>query len=1253
MTYEMQERCSCCGGKFVFDGSTSLVKCPMCGHTNSVAAFENELYLLRTEAAAGEEAGRQLEEARKEKDETQRKLNDTFARFDKLQEQQEINHLMLESIAREYSEETGKQAAMLTLLETLERETGKQGDLISRLMTSMTAGQQSAADKIRTLQELSETLLHTQSDQALQAKAMGEMVSRIYSLQTDAQEKNTLAIDFMQWMQQMKVEERARLDRICASSTVILSGQKELDEKIDRLQGSVRKIQDTIKSFHGRYEQDRLEEMRRLFRQAENLQFDRAYDQAETLYRQIILRFGGDAEVYWRLILCHYCVEYQVNDFGEYVPTILNPDLTAPEEIPLRRDFAWQLSDQSRVDEDQRKNYETALGEIDRILGKYRQIAGREKYDVFISVKQDDNLGNKTLDSETAAGLYEYLTGKGLRVFNSDAFLLPAGEDFEPYIIAALLSARTMIVVGTRPEYLMARWVRNEWERFEWLKRKEAAVSGKSERLLLCLAAGSMQPRDLPRGLNPDQETVIDGPGAYEQLFRMMKKEQKEQEFTARDPAKDRPEKQAGAAAPGTDAASAVLNQMAYQLLNGEYDEVWQTYENMLEEGLYMNYGMIHLYALCAQKHVPDENSLISPDILLEEEELFRIAVRFGRMEDQSLLGDLEKKSRAVRKAQKEKTPESEEETDAAGWYRRGVAARENGDEAEALEFYKKAAEQGHIDAERYVGWAYNNGAGTEKDVQQSFIWYRKAAEAGDAVSQHWTGWFLEKGIGTEKDESGAFYWYEKSAQQGIIESLRNLAYLYLNGSGTEKDEKRAAELYLKAANAGDVTAQGWAGWFYEWGRGIEKDYDEAVRWYQMAAEKGNSAALRNLGRCYFKGRGVQKNAEEAVRLFRDAASAGDSEGQFWLGYCYGTGEGVKQDDEKAAFFFREAAVQGDTDAMNWLGIFCEQGRGVEQNYPEAFRWYQKSADLGHAQARYNLASCYRRGVGTEKNNEKAADWYMKAANQGHVTAQDWLGWCFENGIGVQKNPGEAVLWYQKAAEAGNADAMTNLGHCLLNGTGTDRNEKAAFELFLKASELGSAAGTNWTGWCYERGCGTVRDSYQAAAYYRKAAEKGLAIAQRNIGVCCHNGLGVHQNDAEAFFWYRKAAAQGDASAQFFLGTFYETGTGTAKDPVQAVSCYQRAADQGHAEAQAYLGVCYLKGIGVKENSRLAVSWLQKSAWKDDKVGQYWLGFCYENGKGVAKERNQAVQWYQKSAAQGFKPAQEALKKPKKWHLFG
>ena len=62
----------------------------------------------------------------------------------------------------------------------------------------------------------------------------------------------------------------------------------------------------------------------------------------------------------------------------------------------------------------------------------------------------------------------------------------------------------------------------------------------------------------------------------------------------------------------------------------------------------------------------------------------------------------------------------------------RAAKCRERGEAAEAVKYYRKAAEAGHAKAQYNLGVCYDEGVGVAKDPAQAFAWYSKAAEKGN-----------------------------------------------------------------------------------------------------------------------------------------------------------------------------------------------------------------------------------------------------------------------------------------------------------------------------------------------------------------------------------------------------------------------------------------------------------------------------------------------------------------------------------------
>jgi len=200
-----------------------------------------------------------------------------------------------------------------------------------------------------------------------------------------------------------------------------------------------------------------------LFSRANNLRLKGEFDKAAGIYESIISEFPDEAESYWGLVLCKYGIEYVEDGNGKRVPTCHR---TLPVSIMNDDDFkeACEYADISA-----KTVYQNEAKAIDKIQKKILKIAHKESpYDIFICCKEIDDLtGFRTEDSLLAHDIYTKLIKDGYRVFFARASLREvAGADYEPYIYAALKSAKIMLTIGTKHEYYDAVWVKNEWSRF-------------------------------------------------------------------------------------------------------------------------------------------------------------------------------------------------------------------------------------------------------------------------------------------------------------------------------------------------------------------------------------------------------------------------------------------------------------------------------------------------------------------------------------------------------------------------------------------------------------------------------------------------------------------------------------------------------------------------------------------------------------------------------------------------------------------
>ncbi|MBR3392595.1 MAG: TIR domain-containing protein, partial [Firmicutes bacterium] len=252
-----------------------------------------------------------------------------------------------------------------------------------------------------------------------------------------------------------------------------------------------------------------------LYDRANHFRRNNDFDKAMGIYEQILNEDNTDAEAYWSLVLCRYGIEY-VEDPATHkrIPTVNRAQYTS---IYMDEDYKAALQ---YADVYQRQVYEEEAKTIDDIQKGILEISNKEKpFDVFICYKETDNNGRRTQDSVLANDLYHQLTQEGFKVFFSRITLEDKlGTAYEPYIFAALNSAKVMVVLGTKPEYFNAVWVKNEWSRYLSLVKKS---NGKK---MLIPAYRDMDPYDLPEEFSHLQAQDMSKLGFMQDLIRGIKK---------------------------------------------------------------------------------------------------------------------------------------------------------------------------------------------------------------------------------------------------------------------------------------------------------------------------------------------------------------------------------------------------------------------------------------------------------------------------------------------------------------------------------------------------------------------------------------------------------------------------------------------------------------------------------------------------------------------------------------------------------
>ncbi len=355
-----------------------------------------------------------------------------------------------------------------------------------------------------------------------------------------------------------------------------------------------------------------------LYDRANHFRRNNDFDKAAGIYEQILNEDKTDAEAYWSLVLCRYGIEY-VEDPATHkrVPTVNRAQYTS---IFDDEDYKSAIQ---YADAAQRVVYEAEAKAINEIHKGILEISQKEElFDVFICYKETDANGRRTPDSVLATDLYHQLTQEGFKVFFSRITLEDKlGTAYEPYIFAALNSAKVMVVLGTKPEYFNAVWVKNEWSRYL------ALIRGGAKKVLIP-AYRDMDPYDLPEEFSHLQAQDMSKLGFMQDLIRGIKKLTEV----------DKPAARETVVVQETTANTAPLLKRAFIFLeDGDWDSADEYCEKVLD--LDPECAQAYLGKLMADLRVRKVDDLANCEQPFDDKDNYRKVMRFG---DETLRDTLE-----------------------------------------------------------------------------------------------------------------------------------------------------------------------------------------------------------------------------------------------------------------------------------------------------------------------------------------------------------------------------------------------------------------------------------------------------------------------------------------------------------------------------------------------------------------------------------------------------------------------------------
>ena len=254
---------------------------------------------------------------------------------------------------------------------------------------------------------------------------------------------------------------------------------------------------------------------------------------------------------------------------------------------------------------------------------------------------------------------------------------------------------------------------------------------------------------------------------------------------------------------------------------------------------------------------------------------------------------------------------------------------------AEALVAAQKNAAEKVAVAQEKVAAAQKKVADEIKKTRETdtFFKQREYAEKGDCNAQYYIGCAFENGVGTEKDIDAAISWWRKAENNGSAEAGKKLQGIY-----SEKLEK---------ANKGDDKAINFIIWAFENGVGTKQDTVAAAAWTNKfeRLKKDRAKALEEAALAEQAAADKKRRQQLEWATNVNLADSGNSDAQFYIG--------SRSDNSQKEKYLRKAAEQGHPDAQlhlaQWLfGKFLGKKYGLDDtsllihDADETIFWYKK-----------------------------------------------------------------------------------------------------------------------------------------------------------------------------------------------------------------------------------------------------------------------------------------------------------------------
>lgn len=203
-------------------------------------------------------------------------------------------------------------------------------------------------------------------------------------------------------------------------------------------------------------------------------------------------------------------------------------------------------------------------------------------------------------------------------------------------------------------------------------------------------------------------------------------------------------------------------------------------------------------------------------------------------------------------------------------------AEHDASDTAGAVQWLRRAAEAGHLQAQTDLGGLYLSGGRDGKvkpDMAEAYKWFSAAAEQGSKEAHLFLGMLLFDGKGAAKDEQAAMAHWRTAAEADIAEAQFRLGRVLVRRPETAEEGVSLLKRAVRAGQRGGVPQAATAlGSLYYKGGSVPADASAAAAWYEIGATGGDPLAQLVYAQMLLLGDPVPRDEERGMAMLRMAA---------------------------------------------------------------------------------------------------------------------------------------------------------------------------------------------------------------------------------------------------------------------------------------------------------------------------------------------------------------------------------------------